>query len=74
MIAGDHVLAGAMWSGTDAKTAEDRTMTGATSANADEVQNSHSATTANNWWFSARRVLLHHQLASVLDSLSDLPQ
>jgi len=54
MIAGDHVLAGAIWSGTDAKTAEDRTMTGVTAASADEVQNSHShsASTANKVVFS----------------------
>lgn len=49
MKAGNHVLAGAMWSGTDAKTAEDRIKTGVTSTSAVQVQNSHShsASTAN---------------------------
>ena len=50
-------------------------MTGETSASADEVQSSHShgASTASKVMFSKTR-LLHHQLASVLDSLSDLQQ
>jgi len=47
MNAGNHILAGAMWCGTDAKTAEDGMMTGVTSARAEEGQNSHSAPTAN---------------------------
>ncbi len=52
--AANYILAGAMWCVPDAKTAEDGTMTGETSASADEVQSSHShsASTANKVVFS----------------------